>query len=57
MDKIYGVFLWLLVLLCGGCAVIEVLTANGNFSGLVMIVTGLLLIVYIIRLPVEIKND
>jgi hypothetical protein len=57
MGKLYLILLWLLVLLCGGCAIAEVWLGAGTFAGLFMIIAGLCIVAYIIRLPVEINND
>jgi len=56
MGKFYLILLWLLVLICGGCAVREVLIGAGTLAGLFMILTGLCIVVYIISLPVEETN-
>jgi len=56
MGKFYLILLWLLVLICGGCAVREVLIGTGTLAGLFMILTGLCIVVYIISLPVEETN-
>ena len=56
MGKFYLIVLWLLVLICAGCALREVLIGAGTLAGLFMILTGLCIVVYIIGLPVEGTN-
>ncbi len=40
-----------MVLVCGGCAVTEVLIGAGSVAGLILVIAGLSIIVYITRLP------
>ena len=55
MKNLYAILIYLLVILCGGCAVSEVIDGHGTLWGLVCVIAGLSLIVYIVRLPVD-KN-
>jgi hypothetical protein len=56
MSKLAMILMWLLVILCGGCAITEVLIDKGRIAGLLLIMTSLAIIIYIIRIPEEIKN-
>jgi hypothetical protein len=56
MKKIYIILIWVMVATCGGCAFTEVLADTASVAGLVLILAGLSLIVYITRLPVEVKG-
>jgi hypothetical protein len=53
MRGIYKTVIYLLVILCGGCAVNEVIVSGGTVWGLGSILTGLAIIIYIVKLPVE----
>jgi len=57
MKKIYILLIWLMVLMCGGCAVTEVLAGTGNVAGLLLVLAGLSIIIYITRIPEEVKGD
>jgi tellurite resistance protein TehA-like permease len=57
MKKIYILLIWLMVLVCGGCAFTEVLAGAGSVAGFLLILTGLAIIIYITRLHEEIKRD
>jgi hypothetical protein len=57
MGKICFIVLWLLIFICGGFAIIEVVVGGGNVFGLTLITAGLALVVYIIKLPVKITRD
>ena len=46
-----------MVLMCGGCAVTEVLAGTGNVAGLLLVLAGLSIIIYITRIPEEVKGD
>jgi hypothetical protein len=53
MGKVYIFLIYLLVIVCGGCAVSELLFGKGSGLGLLSVSIGLLIILYIVRLPVE----
>jgi len=57
MTKLPIIVMWLLVILCGGCAVDEVLTGKGNVVGLLLVMTSLAVIIYIIRLPEDMRSS
>ena len=57
MRNIYIVLIYLLVIICGGCAVSEVLFGQGTGWGLFCVMAGLSIILYILKLPVETEGD
>ena len=57
MKKVYITLIWLMVLMCGSCAVTEVLTGGGSAAGLLFVLAGLSIIIYITLLPEKIKGD
>jgi len=56
MKTLINVFLYALIILCGAFAVTEMMEQSGNVGAFIMIIAGLCLIVYIMRLPVEVEN-
>jgi len=55
MKNLFVILIYLLIIFCGGCAVTEVIIGSGRLWGLMCIIAGLSIIVYIVRLPVD-KN-
>jgi len=55
MKNLFVILIYLLIIICGGCAMTEVINGRGRLWGLMCIIAGLSLIVYIVRLPVD-KN-
>ena len=56
MPRFAVILMWLLIILCGGCAIAEVIIHKGHVAGLFLIMTSLAMIIYIIRLPEDISN-
>jgi hypothetical protein len=53
MGALYKMVIYLLVIICGGCAVTEVIIGQGTVWGMACILAGLAIIIYIVKIPVE----